>query len=353
MEKCTKCTRVPYVCREDLKIYIGIGTDHLIDKIKTWLDSKSLDYTHEDNYFVAVIDNFMAFLNEINAIGKFSSVEKRDILILPLAKDEKVNFGKFVNAKDMNYWITYFANEDIVEAIEYSRIKTLFQPILVNKTLEIYGHECLSRAYDRDGREISAARLFPISKHLDLSFNLDRQCRIQAINRAAELEKGCGKLFINFIPTVIYDPNVCLQTTHAAVKDVDIHPEDIVFEVVESDYVDDYNHLAEILDYYRNYGYNTALDDVGSGYSTLGKFDMLNTGFIKVDMDIIKRIHFDTSAQAYLNQILDLKEETGVMIIAEGIETQEVYDYIKDTEVDLVQGFLFAKPAETFYTKKL
>ncbi|GKT35108.1 EAL domain-containing protein, partial [Aduncisulcus paluster] len=113
--------------------------------------------------------------------------------------------------------MTLFHNLDIVEAVKNNRIHTLFQPILECKSLEVYGHEALSRATDDKGQPILLSRLFDVSKKLDMMYNLDRQCRLACITNAAKQTAFRGKLFINFIPTVIYDPNVCLRTTHEAV----------------------------------------------------------------------------------------------------------------------------------------
>ncbi len=128
-----------------------------------------------------------------------------------------------------------------------------------------------------------------------------------------------------------------------------LKPEDIVFEVVESEYIDDYNHLARILNYYREKGYKTALDDVGSGYATLSEFNILKTDYIKIDMDVVQKAHKSEAEHNYIRQIIKLKHENKVKIIAEGIETQETLDYITKMDVDLLQGYYFGKPSNKLY----
>lgn len=348
MRQCEKCSQVPCLNPSCQYIYISFGVRHLYDKIVNLLKDTTYPVLTYPEYLRVEVVDFPTFVRFLDHSASFSSVEKKDIFLLPLSQDDLLDFGHYPKVHDLNYWTYLFENEDVVSALEHEWIQTLFQPILHNKTLEVYAHESLSRAYTEDGEQIGAGRLFTAGKKLGLSFNLDRQCRINAIRTAARTPGHCGKLFINFIPSVIYDPNVCLKTTHEVIRETGLKPEDIVFEVVESDFVDDYEHLADILNHYREKGYQTALDDVGSGYSTLSKFDILNTDYIKVDMGVIAEIHCSTSAQAYLDQILELKKRTGVKILAEGIETQEVYDYLKNTEVDFLQGYLFARPKEGF-----
>lgn len=334
-----------------MTVYITVGADHLLDKLESILTR--LDYSTEikEDYYICKVKEMEEFVSQIAAEVMLSSVERDDIYLL--AKDfmETTDFGDFSEVRSLTYWIRLFENKDIIEAIESGRITTHFQPIVRNRTLELYGREALSRAYDEEGNVIMPDRLFNMSKELDLLFNLDRQCRIAAIRSGNEAGPFQGKLFINFIPTVIYDPKVCLITTHEAVDQSWLKPEDIVFEVVESEFVEDYEHLATILNVYREKGYKTALDDIGSGYSTLAAFDRLKTDYVKVDMSVIRDIHKNKSHQTYLNQVLALKKNHDVMIIAEGIETEEEYNYLKGTEVDLLQGYYCGKPQATPTTK--
>lgn len=345
MKTCSKCGTTPCVKRCDVTVYITVGADHLLEKLIPVLKQMNNGIQVHERYFVCRVEDLETFVRELSAQGGFSTVEERDIFLLAKDKDRVMDFGDFSEVKSLTYWKRLFDHVDIIDAIESGRIKTLYQPIVHNRTLEVHGREALSRAYDAKHNLIMPDRLFGVSKELDLLFNLDRQCRISAIRHATEAGFFPGKVFINFIPTVIYDPKVCLRTTHEAVANAWLEPKDIVFEVVESEFIEDYEHLATILDEYREKGYKTALDDIGSGFSTLAAFDKLRTDYIKVDMSIIRDIHKSPSNQAYLNQILELKTHHEVLIIAEGIETEAEYDYLKETEVDLLQGYYFGKPA--------
>ena len=92
---------------------------------------------------------------------------------------------------------------------------------------------------------------------------LDRIGREAALRGAAGW-LGDRNLFINFIPTSIYRPEVCLRTTMRAAEAAGVPRNQIVFEVVESHAVEDASHLLSILDFYRASGCRVALDDVGA-----------------------------------------------------------------------------------------
>ena len=99
-------------------------------------------------------------------------------------------------------------------------------------------------------------------------FYLDRVCRESSI-RTASMYRITKKLFINFIPTVIYESSLCLQSTDRVLNEEKLNASQMVFEEVETEKVEDYGHLNRILNNYRSKGYSTALDDIGSGYSNI------------------------------------------------------------------------------------
>ena len=133
-----------------------------------------------------------------------------------------------------------------------------------------------------DGTLMYPDVLFTKSKRNDHNFKLDRLCRESALKTAAT-KKIAQKVFINFIPTSIYDPKFCLKSTEKWAKQLEFDPSQIVFEVVETEKVSDQNHLKKILEYYREKGFQIALDDVGEGYSSLNMLIELEPDIIKVD----------------------------------------------------------------------
>lgn len=149
---------------------------------------------------------------------------------------------------------------------------------------------------------------------------------------------------VTFIPTAIYEPSLCLQSTAKTLSEVGLSPDQVVFEVVESERVDDFLHLNRILDYYRSRGYSTALDDIGSGYSNIETLLNLKPNYMKIDMDVIRNIHEDLKNQKVLDEFVVNARRIGEKILAEGIECQEEYEYLKSVGVDLCQGYYFGKP---------
>ncbi|RYG30629.1 EAL domain-containing protein, partial [bacterium] len=121
--------------------------------------------------------------------------------------------------------------------------------------------------------------------------------------------------------------------------------ERIVFEVVESDDVEDRDHLLNILRYYRKEGFRVALDDLGSGYSSLNLLTEILPDVAKLDMALIRDIDTDPVRQKVVTHLLHLARELGVTTVVEGVETAAEADFCRSAGADLVQGYFFARPA--------
>ena len=149
--------------------------------------------------------------------------------------------------------------------LELREIVTWFQPIL-DRAGSVWGYECLMRAFTAEGETISPGQLIAWARQENLLFMLDRVCRETHIASAAAAAADEDVHFlINFLPSVIYRPEFCLRTTVAALEGTHLRPERVIFEVVETERVEDHAHLRAILQYYRDAGFKFALDDMGGG----------------------------------------------------------------------------------------
>lgn len=125
---------------------------------------------------------------------------------------------------------------------------------------------------------------------------------------------------------------------------MDYEPSSIVFEVVESYKVDDLKHLRSILDFYREKGFKTALDDVGNGYMNLSTIIQLGADIIKIDLEIIRNIHQDSLKQSIFDALVNIAQKNNIVVLAEGVETYEELEYVKTHGAELAQGYLISKP---------
>lgn len=244
-----------------------------------------------------------------------------------------------------------FATEWIDDVIQHERLTCHYQPI-VDADESIFAYEMLARFKNEDGSMIYPNEIFPAAKTRGRLYALDRVCRMTAVKYAAAL-KG-EKAFINFIPTSIYSPEFCLRSTISLSEQLGVDPKSLVFEVVETERVDDIDHLKKILTYYREKGFDYALDDVGEGYSTIELLADLKPKYMKLDMQYVQNIAEDAEKQRVAKKFLEKALEIGSIPLAEGIETREDFDWLKLSGYQLFQGYYFGKPAASpLYNQQL
>jgi len=123
-----------------------------------------------------------------------------------------------------------------------------------------------------------------------------------------------------------------------------------VFEVTESAMVSDTEALRRIVAELRQLGYRIALDDLGAGYSGLTTLTRLQPDFVKLDMGLIRGIKNNSRSARLIRHLLDFTEEEGVLVVAEGVETEEEARTVKELGVNLIQGYYYSKPAPAFPT---
>ncbi|WP_226086486.1 EAL domain-containing protein [Mesobacillus sp. S13] len=251
-------------------------------------------------------------------------------------------------------WLLVAEAEDVLESqwidevIRKELVTCHAQPIL-DGAGEVYAYEMLARFHSEDGSIIYPGEIFGAARKRDRLYALDRICRMAAVRAAAFTDK---KVFINFIPTSIYSPEFCLRSTTLLANRLGVHPGRLVFEVVETENVEDTDHLKRILAFYKEKGFRYALDDVGEGYSTLELLAELQPHYMKLDMKYVQGVSNDQQKQQTALAFLAEAVKLGSVPLAEGIEEQEDFDWLKEKGYKLFQGYLFGRPAPAENLKK-
>jgi len=299
--------------------------------------------------------------------GRVYAVTTRDVMVLATALLPRLSGEELIVVRAMfepagtaASHADYFASRAVGTLLQRTRQRWLadlladrrlvsyFQPIVMaGAPHDIYGYECLMRGRraDDDAGLIYPDELLAAAHDADLLFPLDLAARLAAIQGAAT--HGIREaVFINFSPAAIYDPAFCLRSTIAAVSAAGLSPEQIVFEVIESERVpSNPGHLIGILDYYRAAGFRVALDDVGSGYSSLVMLGAVRPDFLKLDKGLTTGVMGDPFRAVIAEKLIEAALGTGMAIVAEGIETAEVAQWFSSRGVQYLQGYYFARPA--------
>lgn len=214
-----------------------------------------------------------------------------------------------------------------------------YQPIVDLRDRSIFAHEALVRGTHGEG---ALSVLDQVNDNNRYRF--DQRCRTQAIEGAAALGMQ-SYLSINFMPNAVYRPELCIRSTLEAARAHNFPLDRLIFETLENEHVDNYRHLTNILREYREFGFKTAIDDFGAGYSGLNLLADFQPDLIKLDMALIRDVDQDRVRQVIVQGIVTICEQLGVTVIAEGIEGVGERDFLSDCGIFLMQGYWFARPA--------
>ncbi len=254
--------------------------------------------------------------------------------------------GAFVSAEPLSALVARQEHEWVRAALDDGWLFSVFHPIVEAESSRVFAYESLIRAQAPGTQEVIGA--WPIihaCEQLDLQHVLDQRARQTAIRNAAALGLPHGKFFINFLPNTIYDPEICLRTTMETAAECGMDVSRLVFEVVETENIPDLKRLQHILDYYRSRGVGTAVDDMGAGFSSIEYLTALHPDYVKLDRALVVDAENDNAARQKMAEIIDTAKHLGICVIAEGIETRTQRQVCLDLGADLLQGFLFARPA--------
>lgn len=349
---CVKCNEIFELKGEVSEIYWMSNSEELTQKIKLFLRVQDVDISHKNDFTTVNVQNTKDFFvqRKNNILEYFNYLELEDIKIFVAYTNTEFGFSSILNAKSLQSYINFIEDEDFFYIVNNASLEFHFQPIVDVQNGTIYGYEALVRGVRADGSLMYPYQLFRKSERNNFNFRLDKLCREMALKAAAKnnIKK---KLFVNFIPTSIYDPRFCLSSTMQWAKKLNFDFKNIIFEVVRSESVKDKAHLKNILNYYREQGFEVALDNLGEENSELNMMIGLKPNIIKVDRNILQNIHNDKLKQSTYKALYNLAKENNIKVIAAKVESQPEYEALVKIGVDYVQGHYISMPtkeAETY-----
>ena len=172
----------------------------------------------------------------------------------------------------------------------------------------------------------------------------DSYARKLSIRKAAAQHQPGTKVFVNFMPSSIYDPVHCMRSTLDELSKTNLHPSDIVFEVVEAEHVRDVRNLRKICDFYRRESFGFALDDVGTGSNSFQMICDMTPDFIKLDKSLIGNIAQPMYYSA-IGKLTEFASQYSLNVIAEGVEDAETTEKLRSLGVRFMQGYYFGRPS--------
>lgn len=232
---------------------------------------------------------------------------------------------------------------ELSRILQEGDIEILFQPIVELASSEVVGYEAFTRG-PRDTALEQPMALFACSLDAGVSMDLDRLCQRTALDRARHMSFG-KKLFLNALPASLLDPAFRDHLLMDLPAGISVSPADIVLEITDRNSIGDYDVFGHEVEELRTQGFLIAVDDVGTGSSSLQTIAEVRPDYIKVDGSLIRHVGDNLVKQEMLRSLSQVARSIEARVVAEGIEDEEELKIVKECGIRYGQGYLFARPA--------
>ncbi|QKF66338.1 response regulator receiver-modulated diguanylate cyclase/phosphodiesterase [Arcobacter venerupis] len=215
-----------------------------------------------------------------------------------------------------------------------------FQPIVDTKTKEVHKYEALIRYITKEGVEIAPFHFINVAKKTKLYPNIIKI----VIQDAFKLIKNKNKR----VSVNISFDDIANEETTAFIYEILEQNKDFTefleFEILESEEISDFNEVAKFIAEIKKFDCIVGVDDFGAGYSNFNLLTLLDIDFVKIDGSLIERINSSKDLEIIVNTIANFSKEFKVKTVAEYVSDEDIYNKIKELNIDYCQGYYFDKP---------
>jgi diguanylate cyclase (GGDEF)-like protein len=236
--------------------------------------------------------------------------------------------------------------EDLRAAVDGGQLRVHYQPIVALATGHAASAEALVRWEHPERGTIGPVDFIPLAEETGMivaigRFVLHESCRQAA--RWRDAGSAIRSVHVNLSAVELRQGDL-VNTVRSAIEDAGIEAHDLVLEITESQLLEDAENSVAALHALRALGVRLALDDFGTGYSSLSYLHSLPLDILKIAKPFVDRVA-ETSQDSFVRMMIDLAKALDLEVIAEGIETAEQVDALRDLQSRFGQGFYLARPA--------
>ena len=275
---------------------------------------------------ISMVDGAFLAIDSISSSFKNSIAYYGDMLRLEYLSEQKI-LGEFE------------------EALQTGQFAMFLQPI-VNMDQKVKLSEALVRWIHPDRGIIAPSSFIPLLEKTGYIYKLDMYIWEQATKRLAYWKSmGFDDLSISVNISVKDFYYIDLyETLVGLVEKYHIAPSSLKLEITETIFMTEKERQLEIINSLKEYGFLVEIDDFGSGFSSLNMLKEVPADILKMDMAFLSMDKNVIRGRKIVNTIITLAKALGMLVIIEGVETQEQMEYLKGTGADYLQGYFFDKP---------
>lgn len=231
--------------------------------------------------------------------------------------------------------------QQTLAALKGDGVRLAYQPIICAKTGKILSFEALIRMVNEKGDFIPAGLFIPVIEQLGLANIVDRKVLDMAIDALAA------------DPELVLAVNVSgLTASQKGWPDIlrekfagrEVLAKRLIIEITETAAILDIEETKRFVDTVHELGGEVALDDFGSGFTSIRYLRTLAVNTLKIDRELLSNVVNDADQQVMVNTLVALAKGLGLETVAEGVETEDVAAFLRKANVDHMQGYYFGRP---------
>ncbi|CED57595.1 putative membrane associated regulator, GGDEF family protein [Aliivibrio wodanis] len=273
-------------------------------------------------------------------------ISKADIVLYRVKDQEKGNVLFYDAEINQQVQHDFQLENHLRQALGSNEIGVVYQPQIDAETQQICAVEALCRWNSDDLGFISPLDFIPLAERTGLihqvgEFVFETACR----DTLALMPNGVNAIgvSINISPKQFSYPGF-EDKVLSIVKRVGIDIERITLEITENIFIEDLHSISPILNRFRDHGFGISLDDFCTGYSSLNYLNNLPITEIKIDRSFVDKLLSNKQSDTLVKAIIAIGSSCHMKVVAEGVETIEQHQKLKEYHCDLLQGYYFDKP---------
>lgn len=266
------------------------------------------------------------------------------------------NSIQYFDAPILNDFLNNIEMENkLKEAVFNSNFILYFQPQYYTDSKKLRGAEALIRWKDDNGHMISPNVFIPIAEKNGCIVPIGSWVVEQSIKMYAQWREKYGIPFIMSIniSAVQYGREDFVEGLLRIIRKYHVTPQEIEIEITESILIDDFDRVTDKLRKLREIGIRVSLDDFGTGFSSLSYLKRLPIDTLKIDKSFIDTVLTDGATKIITESIINMVKLLGMESIAEGVEEEAQYDYLRAVGCNVIQGYLLGRPQSPEDIEKL
>ena len=324
----------------------GYGVDDNAERLAEQIINRCNELFFVDNHAIRVTLNIGISCYPLDTFCESDLIKNADIAMMQ-ARTKGFNKIQLYNEKIGNLTYSRHRIEMKLKKVVFDKeFQLYYQPQVYCHSGKLCGFESLIRWYEGGKRFISPLDFIPIAEEIGLIVPLGYWIMETAAKQYARWKKETGndyRISVNVSSKQLIEVDF-IQRLHDILDKYNITPEMFEIEITESHQIENSINILETLNEIKKLGVSIAIDDFGTGYSSLYYVKNIPTDRIKIAKELIDNIENDVYSNSIIQMAISVAKVKGIKVIAEGVETKEQLECLRQLGCDEIQGYYFSKP---------